>query len=98
MDAETAIRSQIEPSLIDAFGRQVANSMLTRATFCYVLADGGETRRYGVFVHAICSDERAVRVWGEPGAAEQERVWRDLIRSEPHTDASSLRRKTDDDR
>ena len=98
MDAETAIRSQIEPSLIDAFGRQVANAMLTRATLCYVLADGAEPKRYGVFVHAICSDERAVRLWGEPGAAEQERVWRDLIRSESHMDARSLRRKADDDR
>ena len=98
MDAETATRSQIEPNLIDAFGRQVANSILTRATFCYVLADGAESKRYEVFVHAICSDERAVRLWGEAGAAVQERVWRDLIRSESHTDASNLRRKADDDR
>lgn len=87
MDVETAIQSQIRPGLIQAFGRQVANSMLTRATLCYVLADGGEKTRYGAFVHLICSDERAVRLWGEAGAAEQEQVWRDLIGSEPHTGA-----------
>lgn len=61
--------------------------MLTRATLCYVLADGGEKAKYGAFVHSICSDERAVRLWGAAGAAEQERVWRDLIGSEPHTGA-----------
>jgi hypothetical protein len=88
VDTETAIKTQIEPKLIHVFGLQMANSMLTRATLCYVLADGGEKRRYGVFVHSICSDDRAVQMWGAAEAAEQERVWRDLIRSEPHIDAN----------
>lgn len=83
MDVEAAIKSQIEPHLINAFGRQVANSMLTRATLCYVLADGSDKKRYEVFVHAICSDERAVRLWGAAEAAEQEQVWKDLLESAP---------------
>jgi hypothetical protein len=99
VDTETIIETQIEPKLVEAFGLQVANSLLTRATLCYVTADGGEEQRYGAFVHSICSDGRAVRLWGAAEAAKQERAWRDLIRSESHTDADkSHRRETDNDR
>ena len=88
MDTETAIQSQIEPKLIDAFGRQLANSLLTRATLCYVTAHGGEETRYEAFVHAICSDERLVQSWGTSEAAEQEKSWRALIGPEPRSDNS----------
>jgi hypothetical protein len=87
VDTETAIKTQIEPQLITVFGLQVANSMLTRATLCYALADGDEEKRYRAFVHSICSEEHAVRIWGPTEAAEHERAWGDLIRSEPHMDA-----------
>jgi hypothetical protein len=79
VDTETAIKTQIEPKLIDAFGRQVANSLLTRATLCYVTAQGGEKSRYGAFVHAICSDARLAQAWGPTSAAEQEEAWRALL-------------------
>ena len=88
MDTETVIRSQIEPKLIDAFGRQVANSLLTRATLCYVTAQGDEKGRYGAFVHAICSDARLVQSWGTADALEQEKAWQALLSVGPRSDDS----------
>jgi hypothetical protein len=95
VDTETAIRTQIEPKLIGAFGRQVANSLLTRATLCYVTAQGGEENRYEAFVHSICSDPRIVRAWGTIPAAEKEKVWGALYGSEPHLDGSSKSQEED---
>ncbi len=88
MDTETVVKTQIEPKLIDAFGRQVANSLLTRATLCYVTAQGGEKDRYGAFVHAICSDVRLVQAWGTTSAAEQEKAWKAVYGPEPRLDSS----------
>ena len=95
MDTETAIKTQIEPKLIASFGRQVANSLLTQATLCYVTAQGGEKSRYEAFVHSICSDARIVRAWGTTSAAEQENVWRALGGPEPHWDGSSKSQEGD---
>jgi hypothetical protein len=86
VDTETAIKTQIEPKLIDAFGRQVANSLLTRATLRYVTAQGGEESRYGAFVHAICTDTRLTQAWGTTSAAEQQETWRALLGPEPRLD------------
>ena len=95
MDTETAIKTQIEHTLVDAFGRQVANSLLTRATLCYVTAQGGEESRYEAFVHSICSDARTVRAWGTARAADKEKVWRALYGSEPHLDGSNKLQEED---
>ena len=75
MDAETAIETTIEPQLIDALGRQVANSLLTRATLCYVTIRGDDRKRFEAFVNEICSDDRLISLWGEPAAAKQEEKW-----------------------
>jgi hypothetical protein len=95
MDTETAIKTQIGPKLIEAFGRQVTNSLLTQATLCYVTAQGGEENRYEAFVHSICSDTRIVRVWGTRCASEKEKVWRALYGSEPHLDGSNKSQEED---
>jgi hypothetical protein len=79
VDAEPIIKAQIEPELVDAFGLQAANSILTRATLCYVLADGGARARYEALVYAICSDERVIGLWGRRRAKEQERTWLGMI-------------------
>jgi hypothetical protein len=79
VDTETAIETQIKPRLIAAFGRQVANSLLTWATLGYATADGGERKRYKAFVRSICSDERVIRAWGIEGATQQEEVWKALL-------------------
>jgi len=89
VDTETVIKNWIEPKLIGAFGRQVANSLLTRATLCYVTAQGGEKSRYEAFVRSICSDPRVVRAWGTTSAVEQENVWRALYGPELHLDGSN---------
>ena len=80
---ETAIDREVTPKLTGAFSQQVVNSLLTRATLCYVTAGGDEKRRFKAFVRAICSDERVVSTWGVEGTAEQEADWVSLIASEP---------------
>lgn len=98
MDTETIIETRIEPKLIEAFGLQVANCLLTRATLCYVAADDGEKQRYAAFVRSICSDERVVDAWGAIEAAGQEQAWRDLIGAEPHAGRVVTRKEIRDDR
>ena len=80
MDAETAIQTRIEPVLVDVFGRHVANSLLTRATLCYVTTAGTGPKRYAAFVDSVCSDERLVRAWGPERAREQANDWLALLR------------------
>jgi hypothetical protein len=79
VDTETVIEKLIEPRLVDSLGVQMANSVLTRATICYVTANGNEKQRYEAFVHSICADERVFDAWGAAEAAGQERAWLDLI-------------------
>jgi hypothetical protein len=79
VDAETAIQTRIEPMLVDDFGRHVANSLLTRATLCYVTTAGTEPKRYAAFVGSICSDERLVQAWGPERAREQANGWLALL-------------------
>ncbi len=79
MDTETAIETRIERRLVDAFGRRVANSLLTVATVRYATASGNAKERYRVFVQSICSDDRVVRAWGEQGAARQREEWEALV-------------------
>jgi hypothetical protein len=98
VDTETIIETQIEPKLVEAFGLQVANSLLTRATLCYVVAGGDEKQRYAALVRSICSDERVVGAWGAVDAAVQEQAWRDLIGDEPYGGRSVSRREMRDDR
>jgi hypothetical protein len=98
VDTETIIETRIEPKLIEAFGLQVANSLLTQATLCYVIADGGEEQRYTAFVRSICSDERVVDAWGAVEAAGQEQAWRDLMGNGPHVERAVARREIRDDR
>jgi len=78
MDTETAIETRLKPQLINTFGQQVANSLLTRATLSYVITDGSERERYEAFVRSICFDERVISVWGERAAAEREEEWKAL--------------------
>jgi methylenetetrahydrofolate dehydrogenase (NADP+)/methenyltetrahydrofolate cyclohydrolase len=82
MDIEAIIDSRIKPQLVEAFGRQTANSLLTQATLAFVSADGEEPERFEVFVKTICSDERVLEVWGQQGAAERVEDWH-LIMQDP---------------
>jgi methylenetetrahydrofolate dehydrogenase (NADP+)/methenyltetrahydrofolate cyclohydrolase len=75
VDLETIIDSTIRPQLIEAFGRQTANSLLTQATLSFVSTDADEQERFEAFVQTICSDERVLSVWGETGAAERIDDW-----------------------
>ncbi len=79
MDTETAIETRIKPQLINTFGEQVANSLLTWATLSYVTTDEGDRERYEAFVRSICFDERVVSVWGERVTARQEEEWKALL-------------------
>jgi methylenetetrahydrofolate dehydrogenase (NADP+)/methenyltetrahydrofolate cyclohydrolase len=75
MDIEAIIDAKIKPQLIEAFGRQTANSLVTQATLAYVSTDGIEQERFEVFVQTICSDPRVLEVWGKRGAAERVEDW-----------------------
>jgi hypothetical protein len=79
MDPEAAIETRIERRLVDAFGRRVANSLLTLATVCYVTTNGNVRERYKAFVESVCSDDRVVSAWGEQGAARQKGEWEALV-------------------
>jgi hypothetical protein len=83
VDVETAIETQIEPTLKAEFGHQLSNALLTRATLCFVTSEAEESKRYEAFVHTICSDEQVVSLWGETGAAERKEEWKALIRPGP---------------
>jgi len=81
MDIEETIESKIEPRLIEAFGRQTAKSLLTKATLAYVSTDGGEDERVTAFVDAIRSDERVVETWSEEVTAIEVDEWVSALKS-----------------
>ena len=69
MNSEAIIATEIKPQLIEAFGRQTANTLVTQGTLAYVSTDGPEQDKFEAFVQSICSDSRVIAVWGETGAA-----------------------------
>jgi hypothetical protein len=85
MDPESAIEERIEPTLLEAFGRSQARSMLAMATLAYVTAGGGKIRRYRAFLDSLCSNESLLREWGPERAARQCQEWKDLVPLEPQS-------------
>lgn len=81
MDIEEAIDSKIKPRLIEAFGRQAANALITKATLAYVSTDGGEGERVTAFVDAIRSDERVIDTWSEEITAIEVDEWISVLES-----------------
>ena len=79
MDTEMAIATKIRPGLNDTFGRRMTNYLITMTTLIYVTTVGGEKERYDAFVHAICTHEAVVRMWGEAATARQEQEWKALV-------------------
>jgi hypothetical protein len=82
VEIETVIAESIEPRLIDSFGREIANALLTQATIRYVTEKGKERERCKAFVHSICFDARVIEAWGTEAAAEQAKRWSARIHSE----------------
>ncbi len=82
MDIEEIIDAKIKPRLIEAFGRQTANSLVTKGTLAYVSADGGEDERIAAFVEAIRSDERVKDTWGEEVTAIEVDEWVGILKSD----------------
>ena len=80
MDVEEIIGSKIKPRLIDAFGRQTANALLTQATLAYVSTDGGEGERIAAFIEAIRSDDRVLNAWSAEVTAIEVDEWTTLLR------------------
>ena len=78
MDTETAIETRIKPQLVESFGDQVANSLLTLATIAYVTAQGDEKHKYRAFVRSICSDERVLSQWDNETITRQRKQWEAL--------------------
>jgi methylenetetrahydrofolate dehydrogenase (NADP+)/methenyltetrahydrofolate cyclohydrolase len=76
MNSEAIIATEIKPQLIEAFGRQTANTLVTQGTLAYVSTDGGEEERFDALLRAICTDARVVREWGAEIAAEKMDEWR----------------------
>jgi len=75
MDIETVIDANIRPQLVEDFGRQTANSLLTQATLAYVSIDGDDQERFDLFVQTICSDDQVLAKWGRQGAKERVDDW-----------------------
>ena len=76
MTAEGFIDREIKPRLVEGFGRQAANSLLTQATLAYVSTDGTEQERYEAFLQALASDVRIAGAWDSETVAEQLKEWR----------------------
>jgi methylenetetrahydrofolate dehydrogenase (NADP+)/methenyltetrahydrofolate cyclohydrolase len=81
MDIEEAIDSKIKPRLIEAFGRQTANALITKATLAYVSTDGKEHERVAAFIEAIRSDDRVVDTWSEEITAIEVDEWASVLES-----------------
>lgn len=81
MDIEEAIDSKIKPRLIEAFGRQTANALITKATLAYVSTDGEEDQRVAAFIDAIRSDDRVVDTWSEEITAMEVDEWASVLES-----------------
>lgn len=75
MNSEAIIATEIKPKLVEAFGRQTANTLLTQGTLAYVSTDRSEEERFDALLRAICSDPRVVREWGAEIAANQMDEW-----------------------
>jgi hypothetical protein len=73
MDIEAIIDAKIKPQLIEAFGRQTTDSLLTQATLAYVSADGSEQERFEVFVQTICALPHGAR--GGPPSGWKTGIW-----------------------
>jgi len=76
MPTDGFIDDTIKPQLIDALGRQAANSILTQATLTYVSTDGTEQERYEAFLQSICADERVTKTMDEEKIEEHLKEWR----------------------
>ena len=76
MPTDGFIDDTIKPQLIDALGRQAANSILTQATLTYVSTDGTEQERYEAFLQSICADERVAKTMDEETIEEHLKEWR----------------------
>jgi methylenetetrahydrofolate dehydrogenase (NADP+)/methenyltetrahydrofolate cyclohydrolase len=76
MNSEAIISTEIKPQLVDAFGRQTADALITQGTLAYVSTDGSEEERFDALLRAICTDALVVREWGAEIAAEQMDTWR----------------------
>ena len=76
MPTDGFIDDTIKPQLIEALGRQAANSILTQATLAYVSTDGTEEERYEAFLQSICADERLNQMMNEETLEERLKEWR----------------------
>lgn len=76
MSSEAIIATEIKPVLVETFGRQAANTLLTQGTLAYVSMDGSEEERFDALLRTICTDPCVVREWGAELAANQMDEWR----------------------
>jgi methylenetetrahydrofolate dehydrogenase (NADP+)/methenyltetrahydrofolate cyclohydrolase len=76
MNSEAIIATEIKPQLVEAFGRQTADALITQGTLAYVSTDGSEVERFDALLRAICTDALVVREWGAEIAAEQMDAWK----------------------
>lgn len=94
MNIEEIIESKIKPRLVEAFGRQTANALLTEATLAYVSTDGGEGERVAAFIDAIRSDERVQSTWSDEVAAIEVDEWmshlRPLLEAEEEVESARI--------
>jgi methylenetetrahydrofolate dehydrogenase (NADP+)/methenyltetrahydrofolate cyclohydrolase len=76
MPTDGFIDDTIKPQLIEAVGRQAANSILTQATLAYVSRDGTEDERYEAFLESILSDERVTEIMDTEMISERLKEWK----------------------
>ncbi len=93
MSIEEIIEAKIKPRLVEAFGRQTGNALITEATLAYVSTDGSEGERVAAFINAIRFDERVINTWGDEVAAVEADEWFSLLRPylESEEEAESAR-------
>ncbi len=79
LDYKELIASHVKQALNDSFGGAVGTMIFASASNSASVPIHDPSRDdYMRLVDAVCADQRVLDMWGEMGAADKRRQWRDL--------------------
>jgi hypothetical protein len=78
VDVWTIRETVIKPKLIEVFGTAIGNFLLTNGIVAG-MQGSTEEEKLRLTVESICSDPRAVGMWGKVGAEKQKQEWFGLL-------------------
>lgn len=78
MNVQTIRETIIKPRLLEVFGNVIGNFLLTNAIVAGMRGTA-EDEKLRLTVESICSDPRAIGMWGATGAEKQKQEWLRLL-------------------